>query len=169
MNAAPLLLFVALAFAPDTPALVRQLGATSFREREAAEQMLAARMSWALAMRLERAKPVNSEAARRLNRLIGQYWRDGYLNGHGWRDVPRLDAFNLGSRPLGLDDAMTRHYLRRAYDSAYPTLLGSSSASRYRAATILLLGDLCRWRVPPAIVRAMLDAMKKRSGELERP
>lgn len=156
-----LLLSLAIAFAPDTPALVTQIGAPSFRQREQAQRILARRMSWALAMRLEKVPAVNGEAARRIDRLVTRYW-----SLPEWSDCPHIDSL-CEPNCMTCTHALARHYFRRA-KVQYPGDWGSqASYPTYRLATWIMLDDLRRWRIPPAVVRPLLAAMRLRSDQWE--
>ncbi len=151
---------------PDTAKLVYQLGDPAFKVREAASKKLGERMTYTVAVCLENAKPRNAEAKTRIERLVRGYWAEGYFGTGGFDDVPCFDALNLGSRPLMVDDRLTRYYYTRREVWVAVYSRNDNCPWSYKAATMEFLADLRRWHIPPAVVRPILAAMRKRDRQV---
>ena len=163
----PIFLILAFALSPDPS--VAALGAPKFADREKAQRALQGRMTWALAVRLEwviaarreGASDVSPEAARRVQRLVEAWWTAAYP---APEKCPYIDSLNTVKLCWPPDCALVRHYLARVGDGHER----SPSYLAYRHATWLMLQDLRRLHVPPALVRPLLTYMRARSEAWDR-
>lgn len=133
---------------------VRELDSPRFADRERAHQQLVRQCDFLVALRL-RGHDGRAESRRRATRISHDWFQS---DGTAWPKAPVIDALNPGATCMPPDCTLVQRYLSEACDLDY----GDGwviSYGRYRAATLLLVGDLRRCAVPPVVVRVMLALM----------
>ncbi len=140
----------------DEKALVAQLGAPKFADREKAERELTRRMTYAMSLRMARAPTPNAESRRRVELMVRAQWSGNYPDISDWRTLPAISCLSEGPNPFTCPGWASTRFWR--------SLPGSERHRglyiEYYIATQAWLGYMIANHLPAPLVRAVLWHMR---------
>lgn len=148
---------------PADRATISDLGAKSFRVREAAQERLKERMTYRLAIHLEYSHMPNLESRHRADQLVRAWWAKAYPC---FPATPHLDTLTDPRVHGNIPPWMRSRYLETA-----KTVIGGCHWPHFwefRKASDLMFWDFRATRLPPEVFRPIIRLMNERSDRYDR-